>query len=193
MKTQFSKDVILASASPRRRDILEDMGLEFAICPTDVDEEEIVDPLPSMLVKKLALAKARALGDANCDKTVISADTVVYLDKLYGKPRDREHAIKMIGELSGKWHSVYTGVCVKCGKKEIVFFAKSRVKFKNLTLEQIEKYVDECSPLDKAGAYGIQDEQIVEKYKGSYTNIVGLPKEKLAKVLSKVGVIDGNN
>ncbi len=190
MKTKFSKDIILASASPRRRDILNEMGLCFVTCATDVDESKISARYPSSLVKKLAKEKAGALDESK--STIISADTIVFRDKIYGKPNGREHAIEMIRSLSGKWHSVYTGVCVKCAQYEVVFFEKSRVKFKNLTLGQIEKYVDECSPFDKAGAYGIQDEQIVEKYKGSYTNIVGLPKEKLAKVLRKVGVIDGN-
>ncbi len=193
MKTQFSKDIVLASQSPRRRDILTNMGLDFTICPADVDESQISALTPSLLVKRLAVAKASAVEQQNTGKTIISADTVVYRKGIYGKPSDRAHAIKMLTALSNKWHSVYTGVCVTCNKQAVVFFVKSRVKFKKLTQEQIEKYVDECNPLDKAGAYGIQDEQIVEKYKGSYTNIVGLPQEKLAKVLGKVGVIDGNN
>lgn len=188
--SKFCKNVILASASPRRKDILTDMGLSFQIIPSDIDESKIKAVLPFNLVKKLAKAKAEDILKREQGATVISADTIVAKGlKTYGKPRDEGNAIEMINELNGKYHSVYTGVCVACGDKKIVFCVASRVKFKDLSLEQIQDYVRECKPLDKAGAYGIQDDKVVEKYKGSYTNIVGLPKEKLAEVLKRVGVL----
>ncbi len=187
---KFDKRIILASASPRRKDILVDMGLSFEIKPSDVDESRIKAVLPFNLVKKLARAKAESALNVSDGATVISADTIVAKGlKVYGKPIDEQDAVNMIGELNGRHHSVYTGVCVACGDKKIVFCIRSRVKFKDLTREQIQDYVRECKPLDKAGAYGIQDDKVVEKYKGSYTNIVGLPKEKLAEVLKRVGVM----
>lgn len=189
MKT-FAKDIVLASASPRRKDILHKMGLDFQIVPSHVDESKIRAILPCNLVKRLAIAKADDVAAECCGVTVISADTIVAKGlKVYGKPKDEAGAIAMISSLNNKWHTVYTGVCVKCGEEQKVFCVASKVKFKNLTQADIEEYVKVCKPLDKAGAYGIQDDKIVEKYKGSYTNIVGLPEEKLAEVLRQVGVI----
>lgn len=187
---KFAKDIVLASASPRRKDILHKMGLNFQIVPSHVDESEIKSVLPFNLVKRLAKAKADNVAVSQKGVTVISADTIVAKGlKVYGKPKDEKDAIAMISSLNNKWHTVYTGVCVKCGEKQRVFCVASHVKFKNLTQAEIEEYVKVCKPLDKAGAYGIQDDKIVEKYKGSYTNIVGLPDEKLAEVLRQVGVI----
>lgn len=187
---KFAKDIVLASASPRRKDILRNMGLDFQILPSSVDESKIKAVLPCNLVKRLAKAKADDVATTHKDATVISADTIVAKGlKVYGKPKDENDAISMISSLNNKWHTVYTGVCVKCGDGQKVFCVASRVKFKNLTQAEIEEYVKVCKPLDKAGAYGIQDDKIVEKYKGSYTNIVGLPDEKLAEVLRQVGVI----
>lgn len=186
----FCKRIILASASPRRKDILTDMGLKFDIIPSDVDESEIKAFLPCNLVKKLARAKAQDVLKGANDALIISADTIVAKGrKVYGKPIDEQDAVSMIEELNGKWHSVYTGVCVAIDGKTRVFCVQSYVKFKQLTCTQIEEYVKVCKPLDKAGAYGIQDDKVVEKYKGSYTNVVGLPKEKLAEVLKRVGVL----
>ena len=98
----------------------------------------------------------------------------------------------MLSEMQGRWHSVYTGVTVACVGRSVTFSVRSRVKFKPLTDGEILSYVKQTNPLDKAGAYGIQDGRVVEKYRGSYSNIVGLPKEKLAKVLARLGVINGN-
>ncbi len=255
MEILQKKRIILASASPRRRDILKDMGLDFEVVVGDADESLVSARTTSGLVKRLSFTKVMAciashnaqdnnadtgadtaditagcttkngekdaacigsLGDKSnlqnkgfiCEKcnnkalfmqkygniAVIGADTVVVRrNKIYGKPYTRDKAIEMISELNGKWHSVYTGVTVLTYGSIKTFCVRSRVKFKSLDEEEIEKYVDECKPFDKAGAYGIQDKRIVEKYKGSYTNIVGLPKEKLANVLKRVGVIDECN
>ena len=94
----------------------------------------------------------------------------------------------MLKELSGVWHYVYTGVCVKTDDEEILFYDRAEVLFRDLSDKEIDSYIDKYDPLDKAGAYGIQDDTVVETYKGSYFNIVGLPKEKLAKTLAKYGV-----
>lgn len=231
MKTSQKKRIILASSSPRRRDILKDMGLDFEVIVGNADESQVTAKSAKELVKRLSAIKVMAcfvamqesqddiaqnpndegksqnndfIGNLYNDEdavvakyadiAVIGADTVVARkNKIFGKPYTREKAIEMIGELNSKWHSVYTGVTVLAYGVCKTFCVRSRVKFKSLSKAEIESYVDECNPLDKAGAYGIQDKRIVEKYKGSYTNIVGLPKEKLAKVLKRVGVIDERN
>lgn len=186
-----SNVVILASASPRRKDILTDMGVEFDVEPSYIDESKIKTLFPSNLVKRLAKAKARDIArNRSIVSVIISADTVVAKGlKVYGKPRNEKDAVNMLSSLNNKWHTVYTGVCVICDGRARVFCVASKVRMKNLTRSQIEEYVKTYNPLDKAGAYGIQDDKIVEKYKGSYTNIVGLPKEKLAEVLRQVGVM----
>ncbi|MCM1306120.1 MAG: Maf family protein [Bacteroides sp.] len=184
---KFSKRIILASASPRRREILDSMGLTFDVMPTNSDESVVKAKCPRTLVKRLSALKADAIEDENA--IVIGADTVVaFRGEVFGKPRSIEEAAAMLKRLGGHWHSVYTGVTLKCGKDEICFSARSRVKIKSLSDEEIASYFAASNPLDKAGAYGIQDGRVVQKYSGSYTNIVGLPKEKLAKALARVGI-----
>lgn len=191
---KFSNNVILASSSPRRREILDDMGIKYETIPANIDESEIKSLFPFLLVKKLAKAKAEHIACEHRSDTVIAADTIVVLcGKVYGKPHDRARAFDMIKKLNGRTHVVYTGVCVSCEDKRKTLCVKSLVTFKKLTDEQIYAYIDDCKPFDKAGAYGIQDKRIVKKYRGSYSNIMGLPKEKLALVLAQVGVINGNN
>ncbi len=191
---KFSNNVILASSSPRRMEILADMGVKFEVIPANIDESEIKSRFPFLLVEKLAKAKAEHIACEHRSDTVIAADTIVVLDgKVYGKPHDRARAFEMIKSLNGRTHIVYTGVCVTCKGQKKVFCVKSLVTFKRLTDEQIYAYIDDCKPFDKAGAYGIQDKRIVKKYSGSYSNIMGLPKEKLGDILVRVGVINGNN
>lgn len=187
---KFSENIVLASSSPRRREILSRLGLCFDVIPADIDENAVDEKSPSKYVKKLSKLKAEAVKADG--RTIIAADTTVYRrGKFYGKPHTEENAVKMLSELRGKRHSVYTGVTVACNGKSVTFAVKSSVKFLNMSDEEILAYVSECKPLDKAGAYGIQDKQVVEKYSGSYTNIVGLPSEKLVEVLRRYGVIDG--
>ena len=191
---KFSNNVILASSSPRRMEILADMGVKYEVIPANINESEIKSRFPFLLVEKLAKAKAEHIACEHRSDTVIAADTIVVLDgKVYGKPHDRARAFEMIKSLNGRTHVVYTGVCVMCEGKKVVACVKSLVTFKTLTDEQIYAYIDDCKPFDKAGAYGIQDKRIVKKYSGSYSNIMGLPKEKLGDILVRVGVINGNN
>lgn len=191
---KFSNNVILASSSPRRKEILADMGVKYEVIPANIDESEIKSRFPFLLVEKLAKAKAEHIACEHRSDTVIAADTIVVLDgKVYGKPHDRARAFEMIKSLNGRTHVVYTGFCVTCEGKKVVACVKSLVTFKTLTDEQIYAYIDDCKPFDKAGAYGIQDKRIVKKYSGSYSNIMGLPKEKLGDILVRVGVINGNN
>lgn len=178
--------IILASASPRRKELLDDLGLKFEVMPTDSDESAVHEKSPRRLVKRLALLKASKIADPSA--VVIGADTVVALKgRVFGKPHTVDNAVATIEALNGRWHKVYTGVAVLCGEKKYVYAVCSRVKFKKLSQRQISDYVADTMPLDKAGAYGIQDGRIVEKYRGSYSNIVGLPTERLSRILKRLG------
>lgn len=191
-KFRQNADIVLASRSPRRKELLDGMGLSFTAEPTDVDESKISARSAKELTKALSKAKARAAGDRS--ECVIGADTVVVLKgKIYGKPHTDDNARKMLSVLQGKRHTVYTGVTVIYNGKERTFSARSKVLFKKMSQKDIDDYVERRHPVDKAGAYGIQDNEVVEKYSGSYSNIVGLPLEKLARTLLRAGVINGND
>lgn len=167
------------------------MGLDFEIVPSNADESTVSAACPAALTKKLSRLKAYSV-DAD-DATVIGADTVVVLDgEIFGKPHTKQRAVEMLSQMSGRRHFVYTGVTVRCKNRHVTFCVRSSVWFKRLSEAEILSYVQDTNPVDKAGAYGIQDGRVVEKYRGSYTNIVGLPEEKLARVLARVGVINGN-
>ncbi len=185
--------IVLASGSPRRKDLLADMGIDTEILVPDVDEKSVLDSNPKRLVIKEALLKNRgARSQFDCDgKVVVSADTIVYRGKEYTKPRDLQNAVEILTELCGKWHSVYTGVVVYKDGKEYPFAVRSIVRLKSLSKSEIEDYVNTFKPLDKAGAYAIQENTVVDKWIGSYSNIMGLPTEKLMKVLKRIGVING--
>ena len=166
--------LILASGSPRRAKILEAMGVTFEVIKTDAKEVAYPGD-PERTVRENALAKgAAAIGDGR--EHVLSADTIVWFnDKIYGKPRSLEEAKEFLRELSGKTHIVFTGVAFD-GEVEVV---KSEVKFRDLSEAEIEDYVKRVQPLDRAGAYDIDEsgDRIVESYRGSYENIMGLPTE----------------
>ncbi|MDE7191558.1 MAG: Maf family protein [Clostridia bacterium] len=178
--------VILASGSPRRRQLLGEIFHSFEVLPQNVDER--CDLTKGYAVcQRLAKVKLGNLPKLFPDALIISADTIVYMNgKIYGKPKDRREAKLFLDELSSKWHIVYTGVAIYYRGKIRTFYDKSRVKFKTLGEDDKWKYVDTGSPMDKAGGYGIQDEEVVAKYEGSYTNIVGLPMEKLKEQLSEI-------
>lgn len=180
--------VILASASPRRFELLKTVFDDFEVRPTDADEI-VIENRPSATV--IANAKKKALAvKASKDDIVIAADTVVYMDgRYYLKPVSLENAAEMLGELNGRKHLVYTGVCILAKGKEYTFYDKSSVYFKKLTEKDILKYCADKCPVGKAGAYGIQDNFVVKKYSGSYTNIVGLPMEKLLDKLAYLKLV----
>lgn len=187
-------NIVLASASPRRAELLGAVTEDLKIIPANVDEDRFKSLPPKALVQQTSRAKFDAVATSpDCtEKTVISADTVVYRKKLYGKPSDLQNAVDFLTELCGKWHRVFTGVtvCFFCGtekEKIITFSVCSYVKLKALSLREIEDYVYTMKPLDKAGAYAIQENTMVEKHIGSYSNIVGLPMERLTKLLLKHG------
>ena len=176
---------ILASASPRRRELLGELIENFEIIPAKGEETAPECCTVEELVKTLARQKAEEVASLPCaaGKAVLGADTVVALNgTVLGKPKDEADAIAMLSALSGNVHEVYTGVCVcfpkENGTREIVTKAeRTEVVFETLSKEQIEAYVATGSPMDKAGAYGIQDGGLVKKIIGSFSNVVGLPIE----------------
>ena len=186
---KFCRPLALASASPRRRELLSEVAQDLVVTPADVDESGVVAASPRALVKELSRLKARAVAELreNDERVVVGADTVVYLDKIYGKPRDFDDAVKMILALSGKWHYVFTGVTVIYGGREITFSVRSAVLIKELDREQAQEYVRAYEPYDKAGGYAVQEGAVTQDYSGSYTNIVGLPMERLREVLRSLG------
>lgn len=186
---KFCKPLTLASGSPRRRELLSEVAQDLVVTPADVDESGVVAASPRALVKELSRLKARAVAalPENDERVVVGADTVVYLDKIYGKPRDFDDAVKMILALSGKWHYVFTGVTVIYGGREITFSVRSAVLIKELDREQAQEYVRAYEPYDKAGGYAVQEGAVTQDYSGSYTNIVGLPMERLREVLRSLG------
>jgi len=172
--------IILASASPRRKELLGRIFVDFEIIPADVNEDTEIDN-PQEAVIEVALRKADKVSEG--DALVISADTTVWLDRFYNKPRDFHEAVQMLTELSGRRHHVYTGVCVRQGSKCVTFCEVSYVTFRKLTDREIADYVNTYEPYDKAGAYGIQHGEIIESYEGDLDNIIGLPVERLREVL----------
>lgn len=175
----------LISASPRRKQLLENY---FKVNVTISTAEETSSYFRPHLAA-MDIAKSKMAGIDTNGKLCISADTIVWIhNKRLGKPKNHAQAKEMLQLLSGKTHSVYTGVCLKKDGKEILFYDKSRVTFKDLCEETIESYIKTGSPFDKAGGYGIQDEALVKNYQGSYSNIMGLPMEKLLCILDKEGL-----
>lgn len=186
--------LILASQSPRRKYLLEQAGLEFAVIPSSVDEDSVPLADPGTYVRTLAEMKARAVAADYPHSWVIGADTIVLIDgRILGKPNHRDDARKMIGRLSGQTHQVYTGYCICCeGKDRIVSeTVKTDVLFKQLTPAEIEWYIHTREPFDKAGAYAIQGlgTFLVKSVNGSYTNVVGLPVCEVIETLIQEGVI----
>ena len=177
--------IILASASPRRREILEKVNIDFEIIVSDADEN-INETRPQVYVSEIARRKALAIDRK--EDIIIAADTAVAIDdKILGKPQDADDAFKMLSLLSGKKHSVYTGVFVKQGEKEVSFCEKSDVYFKKIDEAEIKSYIASGEPFGKAGAYAIQGlgALLIEKIEGDYLNIVGLPLSRLYGVLKK--------
>ena len=178
--------LILASNSPRRKELLSKLNYTFDVIPADC-EERTTAASPDDMVKELACHKALNVYKQYPDCCVIGCDTVVDLDgKVLGKPHSRDEAVAMLTELSGRTHKVHTGVCVMSKKAIYIFADTSLVTFDKLSGERIQAYVATGSPMDKAGAYGIQDSGFVSKIVGSYDNVMGLPTERLSGVLEGV-------
>lgn len=187
------KRIILASQSPRRRELLTQIGLKFEVIPSTV-EEVITSANPVEVVQELAQQKARDVAEvagremAKDSLLVIGADTiVVYEGKILGKPEDKEDAVRMLTMLQGKEHSVYTGVALLSGEQEIIFAEETRVQMCPMTPEEILWYVNTGEPMDKAGAYGIQGlcARFIRQIQGDYNNVVGLPVGRIYQELKK--------
>ncbi len=175
---------ILASASPRRAELLRQLEIDFPILPSDATEVYDGQLSPHELCQLNAHRKTRAIAKKHPDSLVLGADTLVFLEReIFGKPRDLADAHRMLLRLQGRTHQVITGVCLMHLRQhhERIFAISTDVTFRSLTETQIGDYLSKIKPLDKAGAYAIQDhgELIVEKISGSYSNVVGLPLERL--------------
>jgi septum formation protein len=188
-KTQL----ILASASPRRAEILGALGLEFEVVPSDVPEEPRDGEAPAEFVTRLARAKAAEVASRRPVGLVVAADTIVVVDgRSIGKPTDEEDAKFMLRTLSGRWHAVMTGIAVldAASGSEVTGHEKTLVRFREISAQEIDRYVASGEPMDKAGAYAIQGRAMlfVDEIAGSYHNVVGLPPTLLAKLLKRFDV-----
>lgn len=187
---------ILGSKSPRRKLLMEkDITPHFAVWVADIDESLSYKYKPLKAVKDIAYRKGKTLLEKidEPEDVIITADTIVVLGKeIIGKPKDEEDAKRILHKLSGKMHIVYTAYYIHFRDQEILHFDKSFVKFNKLTDELINKYVASGKPLDKAGAYGLQDNndfELVKGVHGSIKNVIGFPTEKILKDLKKIGAI----
>ena len=182
--------VILASKSPRRQQFFKDLAIPFIIELKEVEEIYPQNLQKTEITDFLAQLKAEPFDNLKASALLITSDTIVWLDNsALGKPKDRKEAVNMLQSLSGKKHEVITSVSIKSKEFQVVFNDTTAVYFKNLTTAEIEYYIDNYSPFDKAGSYGIQ-EWIgligIEKIEGSYFNVMGLPVHKLYKELMKL-------
>lgn len=187
------RSIILASASPRRRELLKLVGLPFAVDPSDYEEDMTLGRPPLSLARHLSYQKAKAVAPKYDDALIIAADTfIVFKGRLLGKPHTPAEARKMLALLSGKSHAVITGFTLldTKTKRRLSRAVETKVWFKKLTAEEIDAYVRTKEPLDKAGAYAIQGlgSLIVRKIEGDYFNVIGLPLNALAEGLKKFGV-----
>ncbi|WP_432664227.1 Maf family protein [Wukongibacter baidiensis] len=186
----MDKKLVLASSSPRRREILENLNLDFDIIKSDTPEKVKEGELPEHIVMALALEKALDVSkNLDSGTVVIAADTIVYKDKVLGKPGSYEEAYETLNALQNDVHYVYTGIAVieSDTHKKIVTYEKTKVKIKKLSDDRIKKYIDTGEVWDKAGSYGIQGfgATIVQWIEGDYFNVVGLPVAKLEEILFK--------
>ena len=183
------KPLVLASASPRRSELLRAAGIEFTVRVADIDETVLPGESPGDYVRRLASEKAQAVAQAG--EMVLGADTTVVIGgEIAGKPVDAEDARRMLKLLSGQWHEVLTGVSLVSRDQIISEVAVTRVKFSELTEAEIDWYVSTGEPMDKAGAYGIQGcaSRFVESIEGNYSNVVGLPVQVVYQMIADCGL-----
>ncbi len=194
------EEIVLASASPRRRDLLGRAGVAFEVVPADIDEAEMPGEKPAEMAERLAREKALAVAarlDADDRRPVLAADTIVVLgDRKLGKPRDAAHAVELLSGLVGRTHEVVTGVALARTVDGAVlveaFHVVSSVRMRDATRDEIEAYVATGESLDKAGAYAVQGEgrRFVEAVEGSETNVIGLPMEQTLALLARLTGIE---
>ncbi|MDQ1001337.1 septum formation protein [Neobacillus niacini] len=184
------QNLILASSSPRRKELLENLRLTFTISSSEVDESFDPTLSPEDVVMDLAERKAKVIFKENPEAFVIGSDTIVVADgQVLGKPKDEANAKRMLEKLSGRKHDVYTGVSILSPNGTSRFYERTEVWFWELTDEEINFYVQSGEPLDKAGAYGIQQlgSMLVKKISGDYFAVVGLPSSKTYRELKRLG------
>ena len=183
--------IILASESPRRQELLKQIGLKFDVITSDIEETVDKNQKPEEVVQQLSRMKAENVAKkVKSESLIIAADTiVVYKNEILGKPKDEQDAFKMLEKLSGDIHEVFTGFTVIDNRTDKIIsdYERTLVKFRELTEEEIKAYIDTKEPMDKAGSYGIQQfgSLLVEEIKGDYFNVVGLPLCKLALTLKQ--------
>jgi nucleoside triphosphate pyrophosphatase len=193
--TRANPRIVLASASPRRVELLSSAGIEFEVIPGDVSEEILTGETPEDYVERLARAKAEDVARKTGGRFFIGADTIVFCDgEIMGKPADSADAERMLNKLSGIPHEVITGFAVYDKERDgvIADTVRTRVYFKQLRDEEVRAYIATGCPFDKAGAYAIQGgaAHMVEKIEGSYTNVVGLPLCEVVETLRRMGAIE---
>ena len=186
-------EIILASASPRREQLLKQIGVSFRVIPSEADESNTAVLRPAEYVKQCALAKAKVVASrVSPADIVIGADTVVALGEIvFGKPSDDADAARMLRQLSGRTHSVWSGLAVLAPQSQYVTAVETKVTLAELSTHQIERYVASGEPMDKAGAYAIQGlgAVFVKRIDGCYYNVVGLPLQVLSGQLNQLGVL----
>lgn len=182
-------DIILASQSPRRKELMELMGLSFKIKTSNIDEYLEPGTEPQDAVCMLAYKKAMAVANENPDSCVVGSDTIVVYDGvILGKPKTKEEASEMLHLLSGKTHTVYTGIAVITSDRQLVDFDATQVEFDTLSDDEIEEYIKSGEPMDKAGAYGIQGlfSRYIKRIDGNFYSVMGLPVNKLYNMIKNI-------
>nr|NJM04707.1 septum formation inhibitor Maf [Desulfobacula sp.] len=195
MKPINLEKLLLASRSPRRKELLEQTGIELEILPSDIDEEDIPIKNPVEYVKTLSFMKAEKVSTAYPDSWILGADTIVVIrDQILGKPESEHQAMEMLRLLSDREHLVFTGFCIMNQHKQALIktAVETRVWFKSLSDQEIRWYVSTREPFDKAGGYGIQGlgAFLVRKISGSYSNVVGLPVCEVVEALMELKIIE---
>lgn len=184
--------IVLASSSPRRADLLRQIGVDFEVAPSQIGERPHPDEAPADYITRIARAKVIAVARTRESGLILGADTVVVLEgKLLGKPEDEADARRMLRQLSGRWHAVMTGVALYdvATRREVADYEKTLVKFAQLSDREIDWYVGTGEPMDKAGAYGIQGlgALLVDEIAGNYHNVVGLPLPLVYRLTRQLG------
>ena len=194
MQSMTISQIILASASPRRRDLLSQLGLNFTVAGQDIDETQNPDEEPLDFVRRMALRKAQAMeveATLKASSLVIGSDTIVVCEgAVLGKPVNKKDGLRMLRLLSGKVHSVLTAVAIATLNRECVSVSENKVEFRHITKQEAEAYWHSREPADKAGSYGIQGlgAVFVKTLHGSYSGVMGLPLYETAKLLGEFGI-----
>jgi septum formation protein len=192
MTSSSAPQLVLASASPRRQELLQQIGVFFTVSPVEIDESPLKDESPATYVERMALEKARAGWEAS-NKTlpVLGSDTAVVIDEqILGKPRDRAHGIEMLQQLSGRDHTVMTAVALVRKHETGIRLSESRVVFSDIPHQELIRYWESGEPVDKAGAYAIQGKAAVfiRRLEGSFSGVMGLPLNETAELLTGLGI-----